>query len=176
MKKHTFLFTVLAIAACSEDTPSDNGDKVVIEDPAEVLDPDGDGVSEGSVEGDVAAISFELTEPLPEIPFRVAATEDAAMLDVIDALTLVVSSPRSGVSVSLAEGTLVAGPPAAPGEWSVELADDRMAFELSWYNGTTSGLSMKAGHEYDVLYSLGDNCCMDAFEDTTMKFRVDALD
>jgi hypothetical protein len=174
MKKHTLLFTILSVAACSGDTTNTGDDKVVVEDPAEVLDPDGDGAAEGSVDGMVAAVSFELAEPLPEIPFRVAATDDAAMLDVIDALSLVVSSPRSGVSVSLAEGTLVAGTPMAAGQWSVELAEDRMSFELSWYNGTTSGLTMKAGEDYDVMYSLGDNCCVDAFGDTAMKFRLDA--
>ena len=174
MKKNTLLFTVLAVVACSGDsTDTGDDDKVAVEDPAEVLDPDGDGAAEGSVDGEVAAVSFELAEPIPELPFRVSATDDAAMLDIIDALSIVVSSPRSGTSVSLSEGKLVSGMPAAAGEWSVELADDRMSFEISWFNGTIGGLSMQPGQDYDVLYSLGDNCCMDSMPETTMKFRVD---
>lgn len=173
MKTHTLLFTVLAAAACSGDTTNDSGDmKVGVDDPAEVLDPDGDGTAEATVEGQVATVSFELAEPLPEMPFRLSATVDAAMLDVIDALSLVVSSPRSGTSVSLAEGELVEGPPAGPGQWSVELADDRMSFEVSWFNGTAGGLTMKSGESYDVLFSLGDNCCMESFTDHTTKFVV----
>ena len=174
MKKHILPFTVLALVACSGDSTDTGEDKVDVEDPAEVLDPDGDGMAEGSVDGVVAAVSFELAEPLPELPFRVAATDDAAMLDVIDALSLVVSSPRSGASVSLSEGKLVAGPPAAAGEWSVELAEDRKSFEVSWYNATVGGLTMKAGQDYDVMYSLGDNCCVKSFGDTVMPFRLDA--
>jgi hypothetical protein len=173
MKKHTLLFAALAAVACSADSADTGEGKVDVEDPAEVLDPDGDGAAEGSVAGEVAAVSFELAEPLPEIPFRVSATDDAAMLDVIGAFSLVVSSPRSGTSVSLAEGTLVAGAPMGPGEWSVELADDRMSFEVSWFNGTTSGLTMKAGEDYEVLYSLADNCCMASFSDTTVKLRIE---
>lgn len=173
MRKHLLPFTVLAIVACSGDSTPTDDDKVAIEDPAEVLDPDGDGVAEGAVEGDVATMSFELAEPLREISFRVAATEDAAMLDVIDALSLVVSSPRSGASVSLSEGKLVSGRPAAAGEWSVDLADDRMSFEVSWYNATLGGLTMKPGQSYDVMYSLGDNCCLESFGETVMTFRLD---
>ncbi len=173
MKKYTLLFAAVSIAACSGDATESGGAKVDIEDPATVLDPDGDGAAQGTVEGAVATMSFELAEPLPEIPFRVAGTEDGAVMDVVAALTFVVSSPRSGTSVSLAEGEMVAGEPKKAGEFAVELSDDRMTFDISWYNETKGGLTMKPGQEYDVVYSLDDNCCITSFESTTMKFKID---
>jgi hypothetical protein len=173
MKKHILLFAAVSIAACSNDATESGVAKVDVEDPATVLDPDGDGKAEGAVDGNVATMSFELAEPLPEIPFRIAGTEDGAIMDVVAALTLVVSSPRSGVSANLSDGTMVAGAPKGPGEWSVELSDDRTVFAISWFNETASGLTMKSGEDYDVVYSLDENCCVDAFEDVTMKFFVD---
>jgi hypothetical protein len=173
MKKHTLLFAAIILAACSGDATESGVTKVHVDDPATVLDPDGDGAAQGSVEGHVAAMSLELDEPLPEVDFRIAGTEDGAVMDVADALSLVVSSPRSGISVSLADGELVAGPPAKAGEWSIDLSDDRMVFDVSWFNETSGGLTMKVGQDYDVVYSLGDNCCISSFGDTIMKFTVD---
>ncbi|HWB81575.1 MAG TPA: hypothetical protein VG755_41725 [Nannocystaceae bacterium] len=172
MKKHTLLFAAVCLAACSNDAAESGVAKVDIEDPATVLDPDGDGTAEAEVEGSIATMSFELAEPLPEIPFRVAGTMDGAVMDLVDAFSLVVSSPRSGITVSIAEGELVDGPPKGPGEWSVELSDDRTVLDYSWYNETKGGLTLKSGEEYDVVYSLDDNCCVSSFGDTTMKFKA----
>lgn len=172
MKKHTLLFAAVMMAACSNDAAESGVAKVDIEDPATVLDPDGDGAAEADVQGDVATMSFELAEPLPEIPFRVAGTMDGAVMDMVAAFSLVVSSPRSGVTASIADGELVEGPPSGPGEWSVDISDDRTVLAFSWYNETKGGLTLKTGEEYDVVYSLDDNCCVSSFGDTTMKFKA----
>jgi hypothetical protein len=174
MTKYTLILAALTFAACSGDSTESTNGKIDIEDPDTVLDPDGDGEAEAVVEMDVASVAFELSEPLPEIDFRIDGTEDAAVMDLMDALTIVVSSPRSGVSVSLgADGEMVAGEPKAAGEWSVELSDDRMTLTFSWFNETASGLTMKSGEPYDVLYSLGENCCVSKIPDTTMTMVVD---
>ncbi|MBC8067916.1 MAG: hypothetical protein IAG13_06235 [Deltaproteobacteria bacterium] len=173
MTKHTLLLIALFSSACSGDASEATVTKVDVEDPATVLDPDGDGAAQGTVEGEVAAISLELEEPLPEIDFRVDGTDDAAVMDVASALSLTVSSPRSGISVSLGDGELVAGPPSKAGEWSIELSDDRLVFDVSWFNESKGGLTMKTGEEYDLVYSLGDNCCIKSFDDTAMNFTVD---
>jgi hypothetical protein len=174
MSKHTLLLAAFALAACSGDSTESTKGKVDVDDPATVLDPDGDGEAEAVVEMDVASVAFELAEPLPEIDFRVDGTEDAAVMDVMGALSLVVSSPRSGVSVSLADdGEMVSGMPEAPGEWSVELSDDRKTLTFSWFNATASGLTMKSGEPYDVLWSLGDNCCISEIDETAIKMVVD---
>ena len=147
------------------------------------LDPDGDGVAEGAVEGSKASMTFTLEEPLPEIEeaqlgdgsqFRkYDATEDAAMADIVDAFSVTVSSPRSGVSVTLSgHGTLVASPPMTTGEWSVTLDDSRTEFTVEWYNSAGGGLYLKEGQTYDVVYSLGDNCCIEPIEPTSMAFAL----
>jgi len=175
MKKHSILFAFAfsaLLGACSGDTTESGVAKVEVEDPAALLDPDGDGEAEATIEGEVATLTFELGEPLPEVEFRIDGTEDGAVLDIVDALSLVVSSPRSGVSASLADGEFVAERPTGPGEWSVELADDRMSFAVSWFNETRSGLTMKSGESYDVVFSVGTNCCLRAFEDTTIAIKA----
>ena len=145
------------------------------------LDPDGDGVAEGAVEGSQASMTFTLSEPLPEIEeaqlgddeeFRTFdGTEDAALGDIIDALSVTVSSPRSGVSVTMSgHGTLVTSPPMTTGEWSVTLDESRTALRLDWYNSAGGSLYLKAGHTYDVVYSLGENCCVAPIEPTSMAF------
>jgi hypothetical protein len=172
MKKHTLLITTLLVA-CAGDTTESGVAKVALDDPSQVLDEDGDGAAKGTIEQDVATLTFELGEPLPEIPFRVDGTEDAAVLDVIDAMTFVISSPRSGITVSLDEGELVAGPPEAAGEWSVSLSANRKRFTISWYNETRSGLTMKSGEAYDAVYSLDDNCCVASFPAQSISFTLE---
>ena len=171
MKTHILLITAF-LGACSGDTTESGVAKVAIDEPTDLLDEDGDGAAQGAVEADVAVMTFELGEPLPEVSFRIDGTEDGAVLDVVAALSFVVSSPRSGVTATLEDGELVAGPPDAPGEWSVDLADDRMSFTVSWYNETRSGLTMKAGEVYDAVFSLDENCCIDSFPATSLEFKV----
>jgi hypothetical protein len=172
MKKHTLLITAF-LGACSGDTTESGVAKVTIDDPTEILDADGDGVAKGAVDGDVAELTFELGDPLPEIAFRVDGTEDAAVLDVVDALSFVLSSPRSGVTATLEDGEMVAGPPDAPGEWSVELSDDRTRFTVAWYNETRTGLTMKPGETYDAVYSIDDNCCVASIPTTSVSLTLD---
>jgi hypothetical protein len=172
MKKHTLLITAF-LGACSGDTTESGVAKVAIDEPTDLLDDDGDGAAKGTVDGDVAELTFELGDPLPEIAFRIDGTEDAAVLDVIDALSLVISSPRSGVTATLDDGELVAWPPDAPGEWSVVLADNRRSFVVGWYNETRSGLTMKSGETYDTVFSLDDNCCVASFPATSLAFTLD---
>jgi hypothetical protein len=186
MKRQTLLsiFSVALLAmGCGDDTTSSGSDKVDSDEQEMTLDPDGDGVAEGQQAGDLASMSFELSEPLPEIAGSQVgdgvhrafdATEDAALADVTDALDLTVSSPRSGVSLSLtADGTLVPAPPSGPGEWSVTLSDDRMDFTIEWYNETTSGARIEPGRSYDVVYSVGSNCCVARVTDQTLEFSLD---
>ncbi len=174
MKTPTFLLTALLLGACSGESTESGVAKVDIEDPSTVLDPDGDGEAVAAIEDDVASIEFEIADPLPEISFRIDGTEDAAVLDLVDALSVVVSSPRSGISASLVDdGELVPAPPAGAGEWSIELSDDRTRFTFSWYNETRAGLTMKKGEKYDVVFSLGDNCCVSSVPDTTQRVTAD---
>ena len=185
MKKSSAILMATLLAACGGDSTSSSSGKVGSNPQQQQmnLDPDGDGTAQGDIKGNEAVISFSFDQPLPVLAgdqvgqneiFRSSdGSEDAAVLDIVSALDIVVSSPRSGVSVSLmSDGMLVAAPPSAPGEWSILLDDDRMGMELEWYNETTTGLSLKAGESYSVMYSLGDNCCVDSIEPTSMKFEL----
>ncbi|MFO0636713.1 MAG: hypothetical protein U0168_28095 [Nannocystaceae bacterium] len=173
MKKFTLAIATLVTVACSEDTTDSGVAKVDVTDPAAMLDPDGDGQASAKVEGDVASMDLELDDPLPELPFRIDGTEDAAVLDVVAALEIVVSSPDSGTSVSLtSDGTMVPSPPSGPGEWSVELSDDRRKLTFTFYNETREGLTLKVGKAYDVVYSLGENCCVGEVPATSTTFKL----
>lgn len=183
------LFSAALMLPCGcgdEITEASTPDKTEVdEDAREVaLDPDGDGVAEGSLNNSRASMTFELDDPLPELEeaavsdvddFRkFDATRDEALGDVADALDIVVSSPRSGITVSLMnDGTLVPSPPTGPGQWSVTMEDNRREFTIEWFNETASGLSLQTGQTYDVLYSLGDNCCVGEVPSTAIEFVVE---
>ena len=179
----SFLSVALLATGCGDDFTSSSSEKVDSDEQDMTLDPDGDGVAEGQQSGDLASMSFELSEPLPEISGSQAgdgvhrsfdATQDLALGDVVDALELTVSSPRSGVSLSLAaDGNLVAAPPTNPGEWSVTLSDDRLDFTIEWYNEASNGSRIEPGRTYDVVYSVGSNCCVASVTDQTLEFSLD---
>lgn len=184
MKKFTLCTIALALAAipgCGGESTSPEKIAVTEMERDMIIDPDGDGVAEGTVSETQASISFELEDPLPTLDeaavhpgqkFRAfEGATDAALRNVFAALEIVVSNPLSGVSVSLMnEGMLVESPPSAPGEWSALLSDDRRVLVFSWYNGTTSGLQLRTGLTYDILFSLGNNCCISSIPATSKQF------
>lgn len=172
MKKSTLLVTAALVGACSTDSTESGVAKVEVADPQDVLDPDGDGEVQATVEEDVASISFDLAEPLPEISGPRSSSDDPAMLDVVGALFVTVSSPRSLTSVNLDDGIFVGETPDEPGEWTATLSDDRRIIDLSWYNETPSGLKITKGEPYDVVFELGENCCVDEVPPTTMPFKM----
>lgn len=178
----SFFSAALLVGGCGDDTTTSGPDKVDADDQEMTLDPDGDGVAEGQDLGDRAAMSFTLSEPLPEIAGAdqgdgvhrsFDATEDFALQDVVEALDMTVSSPRTGTSFSITgDGMLVASPPTGPGEWSVTLSDDRLDFTIEWYNETASGARIEPGQSYDVIYSVGSNCCVAAVSEQALEFSL----
>lgn len=185
MRRHialSFLSTALFIGGCGDDITPSGSEKVDSDEQEMTLDPDGDGVAEGQEQGELAAMSFELSDPLPEISAAEQgdgvhrsfdATNDVALEDVADALDVTVSSPRTGVSVSLtADGMLVPAPPSAAGEWSVTLDDSRRVFKIQWYNESGGVSKISPGQRYDVIYSLGSNCCLESMADTSIEFYL----
>lgn len=185
MKRHTvlsFFTAALLVGGCGDDFTNSGSNKVDSDEQEMTLDPDGDGVAEGQEQGELASMDFELGEPLPEIsgaePGEDAhrafdATQDLALESIAESLDVSVSSPRSGVSVSLtADGMLVPAPPSAPGEWSVTLSDDRRDISLQWYNEVGGGARIEAGQSYDVVYSLGSNCCLASVSETAIEFTL----
>ena len=185
MRRHialSFLSAAILAGGCGDDFSSSGSSKVDPEEQEMTLDPDGDGVAEAQGAGELASMSFALSDPLPEIAGAEAqdgvfrsfdATDDFALGSIAEALEVQVSSPRTGVSVSLtADGMLVPAPPSAPGEWSVTLSDDRMNVSLQWYNEVGSGARITPGQTYDVIYSLGDNCCVSSVSEQALQFQL----
>ena len=184
MRRHialSFLSTALLLGACGDDiTPS--GSKVDADEQEMTLDPDGDGVAEGQEAGELAAMSFELSEPLPEISAAEQgdgvhrsfdATEDFALETIAEAIDVTVASPRTGVSLSLtADGMLVPSPPSGPGEWSLTISDNRRDVSLQWYNEASGGSRIQTGQTYEVVYSLGSNCCLESVGETAIEFSL----
>jgi hypothetical protein len=163
------------LAACGDDaTPMGGGTgKIETEEIQLDLDPDGDGLATASLSGDVATMTCTLSQPLREIgEVGDEATNDDALAEIADAMGVTVSSPRSGASVTLGSGTLVGSPPTSPGHWSLSLASSREELSIRWYNGTTNGLSMSPGQTYNVLYSLGENCCVEEVPTSSISFQL----
>jgi hypothetical protein len=171
MKKSILLVVAALVGACSTDSTEAGVAKVEVANPDDVLDPDGDGEVQATVEEKVAVMALELAEPLPEISGP-RSSDDPALLDIVDAMFVTVSSPRSLASVSLEDGIYVTETPDEPGEWTATLSDDRMTIGLKWFNETPSGLTMTPGQSYDVVFELGDNCCITAVPPTTRKFSL----
>ena len=184
MRRHialSFLSAALFLGGCGDDFSSSSS-KVDADEQEMTLDPDGDGVAEGQEAGELAAMSFELSEALPEIAGvdqadgvhrSFDATDDFALETIAEALDVIVSSPRTGVSVSLtADGMLVPAPPMGPGEWSLTLNDERSLVLLEWYNEVSGGPRIRSGQTYEVVYSLGSNCCLESVGDTAIEFSL----
>ena len=185
MRRHialSFFSTALLLGGCGDDFTSSGSSKVDSDEQEMTLDPDGDGVAEGQEAGELAAMSFELSEPLPEIAEAdqgdgvhrsFDATSDIALETIAEAIDVTVASPRTGVSLSLtADGMLVPAPPSAPGEWSLTLSDSRTEVSLQWYNQASGGSQIQAGQTYQVVYSLASNCCLVSVGETAIEFTL----
>jgi len=104
-----------------------------------------------SIQGSVGSVSVPFTEEIPDV----SASDFQDELD--GAVSLLVTSTVSGASADIVSGTLVDGMPAAAGEFSFEIAADRMSVTMSFFNETSSGLTLKAGNTYSAQLSISIN-------------------
>jgi len=82
------------------------------------------------IDGDVGSLVFDATDnPLPDgsIAEFGALVEDGT-------ITLTVESLTSGITAELAAGSRVDGPPAAPGEYQVDISSDRQTATIRFFN------------------------------------------
>lgn len=120
--------------------------------------------------GMVATISDGVGEVY--VPFQVAVppvegdTGGDAVLEaeLATAVSLVVSSNYTGVTADLMSGTIVESNPAAPGEWSWELDDDRDLATMTFFATAPGGLTLKTDVEYDAMLSIAPNDYIEAEE------------
>lgn len=71
--------------------------------------------------------------------------------------SVLIQSDMTGTSANLTEGTAVEGTPAAAGEYSWTFNDARDNVTLSFFNLTTSGLTLKADRTYTGTVSVSTN-------------------
>jgi hypothetical protein len=124
-----------------------------------------DGVSV-AMSGDVAAITVPFVDPVP------MASDTAIAEELSSAVSLVVSSVESGASADLADGTMVEGEPSAPGEFAWELDEHRSELTISFYNETTTGLTLKSDARYEAMLEISENAFVVEVPATTFDIDV----
>ncbi|HET6583462.1 MAG TPA: hypothetical protein VFG69_08440 [Nannocystaceae bacterium] len=99
----------------------------------------------------IGSITVPFVTPVP-------MTSDSALEDeMTDAVSLVVSSVASGTSADLADGTRVDGTPNAAGEFSWSLDEGRSELTITFFNETSTGLTLKSGSEYRATLAISEN-------------------
>lgn len=110
---------------------------------------------------------------LVPVPFPLAGDtggEEDMEAELGDAVSLVATSPNTGASADLMLGAVVEALPQAPGEWAWELDDARLEATLTFFNATTSGLSLTAGIVYDAALTIATNTYIE--EEGSFSFPV----
>ena len=155
-----FLGALAAVGCGGDDTSSVAKSEVDVE----MLEDEG-VVAE--VTEEVAAIGFPLSKPFPEADRQ--AIED----EMLGAASLVVSNQDSGASADLADGVPVTGEPKAPGEFTWELDEDRVTLTITFFNETSTGMSIDPGKEYIATLAIAANAFTDEVPATTFTVTVD---
>ncbi len=106
---------------------------------------------------DTGSLNMQFTEALPE-------GDDAALLALLDegdsgtgaVVGLTVARDDTGTSYSLTSGARVTSTPAAPGEYSLSLSEDRMSIQVSFYN-EYAGTMLDSAFEYTATIEVAAN-------------------
>lgn len=137
--------TVVLGASCTSDDDTATLRKGVVDDSLF------EGTVQVSVQGAIGTVSVPFKTPVPDVP-------ESDLEDELDgAVSLVVSSPRSGASADLAAGTMVEGDPSKPGEFSWKLNSGRTQATLTFFNESNGGLTLDNGSTYSAMFSLSTN-------------------
>lgn len=114
----------------------------------------GDQISVALDADSTATLTLAFNEELPG-----NQDDDPALLALITegTITLTVVNSETGVSFDLlASGTHVAGP-AGPGQYNLDLADDRSYLDVVFYNEVSGGYSLRAGIDYTAQITVNSN-------------------
>jgi hypothetical protein len=152
--------TTTLLTACGDDSGSVTFKKGIVDEAA---------LSSGvtvRVSGQTGSVAVPFVEPVPDV-----ADEDLQD-ELQGAVSLGVVSNVSGAATDLAAGTLVDGTPAAPGQWSWQLNDDRDEATLTFFNQTPSGLTLTVGNPYSATLSLSTNDYIERLSAFTMQVTV----
>lgn len=87
--------------------------------------------------------------------------------DLGKSVTLIARSDRTGATVNLTSGKLIAGTPSAPGEWSVKLNADRTKATIAFFNEIGDGLELDPDLTYEVQISISTNNYIESLSTST---------
>ena len=107
------------------------------------------------LQGDDATIVLSLDDPIPDVD------EDLIYDTIVESIGLTVINEETGVSTHLTEGRYVEGQPNAPGEYTIEVSEDRYGISTRFVNETVGGQAMREDGDYRALVEVAPN---DIFE------------
>lgn len=142
------MFALLVASGCTLITDFDDpGNKYSM---ADNLSSSTVAVTLSSTSG-TGTLTMSFTEALPE-------ADDAALLALLEdaTITVEVTAAESDVNADLTDGTRVDGTPAAAGEYSLTMAEDRMSIGVTFYN-EYSGTALHSGGTYTATFSVLSN-------------------
>lgn len=106
---------------------------------------------EVALDGSIGTVSVPFSTPAPDVPQ--ADFED----ELADAAALRVVSSQSGAAAMLMTGESIDDGPAAVGEFSWAVNDERDAAVFTFYNEMTGGMRLRAGDAYTAQFSIATN-------------------
>lgn len=141
----------LGLVGCADDTPAMGLRKGEID--RDLLE---DGVSVTVASNQIGAVSVPFITPVPT-PGGDTGGGGELEDELSDAVTFVVMSDASGTNVNLTSGTIVDQTPSGAGQWRWELNGDRDRADITFFNATVNGLTLKVGNSYTATLSITTN-------------------
>ncbi len=103
------------------------------------------------LEGALGTVGLPFVDPVPEV-------DDLVFQEELEgAVGLFVVSELSGAAADLGAGTVVDGTPAAAGEYSWTLDEERTEVTLTFFNESPGGLTLNIGQPYSAQLSITAN-------------------
>jgi hypothetical protein len=143
----------VAVVGCADDTPAMGVRKGEID--RDMLES---GVTVSVASTQVGSVAVPFITPVPMPGGDTGGSGDDDLEDELsDAVTFVVMSNASGTNANLTSGIIVDGTPSGAGQWRWELNGDRDQADITFYNATVNGLTLKAGNAYTATLSITTN-------------------
>ena len=145
-------FGSLALVGCTDDTPAMGIAKGEID--RDALES---GVTVSVASTQVGSVAVPFLTPVPVPGSDTDGGDDALEDELSDAVSFVVMSNASGTNANLTSGVIVDGTPTGAGQWRWQLNDGRDQADITFYNATVNGLTLKAGNAYTATLSITTN-------------------
>jgi len=123
--------------------------------------------------GATVTLSGELgeVELLFLVPIPNHGDDDDLQAELASAVSFIVTSNESGATAELSSEMIVESTPAASGEWSWELDDDRNVATITFFNGA-GGPTLDPSDTYEAALSIATNEYIEAEDWFTFTITV----